>query len=113
MELTRLDKNQTMKDKITKLKSVFFFNLKNNCHESYQLSTKIRISSHLFFHEKQWNQVIVQEIFMRLKSESQNGSLRQFKKSIKIFEKVVSKPLKSLSISSSILIISIVPYFEM
>ena len=36
-------------------KKYFFFNLENNCfqiNESYHLSTKIRISSQLFFPEK-------------------------------------------------------------
>ena len=50
-------------NKIAKLKS-FFLDLENDCfqiHESHQLSTNIRMSAHLFLHEKPVKSVTIQK----------------------------------------------------
>ena len=51
------------------------------------------------------------EFYATKKKKVKTADKDYLKKSIKFFEKVVSKPLKSYSISSNILIISIVFYF--
>ena len=58
------NKQKNKKNKIAKLKS-FFLVLENDCfqsHESHQLSIKIRISAHLFFHEKPVKPITIHEI---------------------------------------------------
>ena len=58
------NKKKHKKNKIAKLKS-FFLILENDCfqsHESHQLSTNIRISVLLFFHEKPMKAITLHEI---------------------------------------------------
>ena len=59
-------------------KLVFF--LENNCfqsHQSRQLSTNIRISAHLFCHEKTIKSGFCTGKFIQLKRQSENESKRQ------------------------------------
>ena len=103
------------RNKIVKWKSVVFYFGNNcfQCHESHQLSTSIRISAHLFFHEKPMTPGHCTGNFLRLKRQSKKEQLKtKLKNSIKFFEKVLSKPLKPESVSLKISKISIVFYVE-
>ena len=84
-------------NKLEKLKS-FFLVLENDCfqsHESHQLSAKIRISAHLFFHEKLVKPITIQEISYDRNDKVKMTVKDKIKKnSINIFKKEVPRPFK-------------------
>ena len=72
--------------------------MENNCfqsHESNQLSTKIRISAHLFFHEKLMKRVIIRKNSYDTNDKVETRVKGNIKNLINFFKKVMSKSLKT------------------
>ena len=93
-----------------------FLCYENNCfqiHESHQLSTPIRIKSHLLLYKFIANETCNYPGSHTTKRESKKRQLQTIvKNSIKFFEKGVSKPLKPKSMPFKTFICANVPYSE-